>query len=207
MRGDNIELTRRRILGGIVTIGAGSAAVGAGTFAFFSDTEESTGNEVTAGTLDLESVSNGAIDVSGVAPDESIPESGTTTISTTYDGTIGSVEVDFDTSIDEPGDEGTEPGEFGGDQSASAFAGQLNVDTANLTKDGSTHADLTSTQGVSTAADLAGLSVDDAFGSVSSGTSVGLELAFTLDSGTGNDFQADGVSIKATFTANQPNAN
>jgi spore coat-associated protein N len=47
------ELTRRRILGGIGTIGAASAAAGAGTMAYFSDTEQSTGNTVSAGTLDL----------------------------------------------------------------------------------------------------------------------------------------------------------
>ena len=49
-----IELTRRRILGGLVTIGAGSAAAGAGTFALFSDTEDDTGNNLSAGTVDLE---------------------------------------------------------------------------------------------------------------------------------------------------------
>ncbi|WP_136689928.1 TasA family protein [Halorhabdus amylolytica] len=49
-----IELTRRRVLGGLITVGAASAAAGAGTFALFSDTETSSGNEVTAGTLDLQ---------------------------------------------------------------------------------------------------------------------------------------------------------
>jgi len=65
-----IELTRRRILGGLVTIGAGSAAAGAGTFALFSDTETSNGNELSAGTLNLQAGSSNTLSFSGsnIAP-------------------------------------------------------------------------------------------------------------------------------------------
>jgi len=202
---DKIELNRRRVLGGLVTIGAAGAAAGAGTFAFFSDSESSSGNEVTAGTLDLSTPTDGAISVTNAAPGDSIPSSGTTTITTTYDGTIDPIEVDFSVTNTEPASEGTEPSNST-DQSASAFAQQLTVDTANLTKNGSQHADLTSTQSVSTADDLNGLSIDDAFGSVTPSDTVGLELAFTFDSGAGNDYQADGVSIAATFDGQQPSA-
>ncbi|WP_435552052.1 TasA family protein [Natrinema sp. CGMCC1.2065] len=67
------DLSRRKVLGSIGLIGAGSAAAGAGTMAYFSDTEESTGNTVTAGTLDLtvnghNDISGSYLDVSGVAP-------------------------------------------------------------------------------------------------------------------------------------------
>ena len=47
-----IELTRRRALAGLATIGVGSAAAGAGTFAAFSDSESTTGG-FSAGTLTL----------------------------------------------------------------------------------------------------------------------------------------------------------
>jgi predicted ribosomally synthesized peptide with SipW-like signal peptide len=47
------DLTRRKVLGGLATVGAASAAAGAGTFALFSDTESSTDNVIQAGTLDL----------------------------------------------------------------------------------------------------------------------------------------------------------
>ncbi len=53
MNGKDIELTRRRVLGGLVTVGGASAAAGAGTFAFFSDTEDSTGNTIEAASLNL----------------------------------------------------------------------------------------------------------------------------------------------------------
>lgn len=42
-----------KILLSLLTIGVASAGVGYGTYAFFSDTESSTGNVFTAGTLDL----------------------------------------------------------------------------------------------------------------------------------------------------------
>lgn len=50
---EGIRLTRRRLLGGVATVGAASAAAGAGTGALLVDSEESTGNSVSAGTLDL----------------------------------------------------------------------------------------------------------------------------------------------------------
>jgi predicted ribosomally synthesized peptide with SipW-like signal peptide len=69
------ELTRRRALGGLATIGAASAVAGAGTMAAFSDTEESENNGVSAGTLNLEPTgsSDGSsfnISASDLAPGE-----------------------------------------------------------------------------------------------------------------------------------------
>ncbi|MFB6074702.1 MAG: TasA family protein [Haloarculaceae archaeon] len=202
----NIKLTRRRVLGGLVTVGAASAAAGAGTMAYFSDTESSSGNTITAGTLDLTSPADGVIDVTNAVPGDSIPASGTTTIQATYDSasTIDPAEIDLGTSISEPGGEPTEPSNST-NQTASAFAQQLNVDTANVTVNGSGVNDLTSTQSVSTAADLDGLALD-AVANVSPGDTVGLELEFTFDSNAGNDYQADGVAIDVSFTAQQPSA-
>lgn len=51
-------LTRRRALAGVAGIGLASAGAGAGTLAYFSDSEQSTGNAIEAGTMEL-SVSNG----------------------------------------------------------------------------------------------------------------------------------------------------
>jgi len=47
------ELTRRTLLGGVAATGAVGAGVGGGTMALFSDTDGSTGNSISAGTLDL----------------------------------------------------------------------------------------------------------------------------------------------------------
>lgn len=51
---DNFKLTRRKILGAVGAAGATGALGGAGTMALFSDEENSTGNAITAGKLDLE---------------------------------------------------------------------------------------------------------------------------------------------------------
>jgi predicted ribosomally synthesized peptide with SipW-like signal peptide len=48
-----LELTRRRVLAGIGTIGVASAAAGLGTSAYLNDTESFTDNTLTAGTLDM----------------------------------------------------------------------------------------------------------------------------------------------------------
>jgi len=81
-----IELTRRRILGGLVTIGAGSAAAGAGTFALFSDRETSNGNTLSAGTLDLQAGSSNTLSFS--ASDIAPTETGTADTDLEKSGTI-----------------------------------------------------------------------------------------------------------------------
>ncbi|WP_235728451.1 TasA family protein, partial [Halosimplex carlsbadense] len=67
-----IELNRRRVLGGIVTIGGAAAAAGAGTFAAFSDTESSNDNSVSAGTLDL-TVDGGSTPVTVLSVSDAVP--------------------------------------------------------------------------------------------------------------------------------------
>jgi predicted ribosomally synthesized peptide with SipW-like signal peptide len=47
------DLSRRKLLGSVATIGAAGAIGGAGTMAFFSDEEEFANNQLTAGELDL----------------------------------------------------------------------------------------------------------------------------------------------------------
>ena len=52
--GSNLyNLSRRKVLAGMGAVGLASAGAGLGTSALFSDTEEFTGNSVTAGTLDM----------------------------------------------------------------------------------------------------------------------------------------------------------
>jgi predicted ribosomally synthesized peptide with SipW-like signal peptide len=53
MTDDRIELTRRKILGGMGAVGLAGAGAGLGTSAFFSDQETFTNNRLVAGSLDL----------------------------------------------------------------------------------------------------------------------------------------------------------
>lgn len=54
MADDNFKFTRRKVLGAVGAAGIGGAFSGAGTMALFSDEENTTGNAVTAGKLDLQ---------------------------------------------------------------------------------------------------------------------------------------------------------
>lgn len=110
----NIRLTRRRLLGGILAVGGASAATGAGTIAYFSDTETSTGNSISAGTLNL--TLNGDdqtvtfLDATNVSPGQNSNGSGSVTLGNT--GTLsGDVEIEL-TAIrsNENGYYGTENG-------------------------------------------------------------------------------------------------
>jgi predicted ribosomally synthesized peptide with SipW-like signal peptide len=53
MSNKKLELTRRRVLGGLGTIGVAGAAAGLGTSAYLNDTESFEDNTITAGTLDM----------------------------------------------------------------------------------------------------------------------------------------------------------
>src|SRR6056297_3451357 len=50
---DDFELTRRKALAALGSIGVASAGAGLGTSAYFSDQETFENNQLTAGTLDL----------------------------------------------------------------------------------------------------------------------------------------------------------
>jgi predicted ribosomally synthesized peptide with SipW-like signal peptide len=53
IKDNRLNVTRRKALAGLGTIGAASAGAGLGTSAFFSDTEEFQNNQLTAGELDM----------------------------------------------------------------------------------------------------------------------------------------------------------
>lgn len=136
----NIELTRRKVLGGLASIGAASAAAGAGTMAYFSDSETSSGNTVSAGTVDLDSASQESVVVNSAPGD-----SASGTVSATYNGSISPVEVDISAALSEPSESLSEPTDDdidggGGDStansaaelSASEFARYVKVTSATL---------------------------------------------------------------------------
>lgn len=80
------RLTRRKAIGSFATIGVAAGAAGAGTWAYFSDTEESTGNTIQAGTLDLEVGTTNAL---GISVSDAVPgQSGGATANVANAGTI-----------------------------------------------------------------------------------------------------------------------
>lgn len=94
-----IELTRRKVLGSAAVVGAASAGAGAGTFAYFSDTENTNNNTITAGQVSIGSVTGADFSVSDFAPGQT--ESQSITVSE-ESGNLADSEVEFDISITVP---------------------------------------------------------------------------------------------------------
>lgn len=101
-----VELTRRRLLGGIAVTGVATASAGAGTWAYFEDTESSAGNTIDAGTLDL-TVSDddegfgdgvsGTWTVSNAVPGDSVMAD----LTLRNEGSVSADHVEIDFAVDE----------------------------------------------------------------------------------------------------------
>lgn len=195
MTDDKSMLTRRRVLGGMATIGA-AGAVGAGTWASFSDTESATGNSVTAGTLDL-TVNGGNIPqgasftASNVAPGYSTSQ----TLELMNAGNIaGVLKADFH-NLSESGGLNPEPEQKaeGGPGNSADLADNLEI---KVTGDYGSLGPYTLTQVVNNTP----YELDNNMTGGESGTGT---IELSLPSGVGNEIQGDSVSFDLTFTLNQ----
>lgn len=135
MSDKKLELSRRRVLGGLALTGAAAAGTGAGTFAYFSDTEESSGNTVSAGTLDLtpDGATGFSFGLSSLAPGES---AGSPSVDLENSGSIDGDHLEFAAEITGDGGEPSEPNDadLANEVSNEAFAKQVFVE--NFTYDG-----------------------------------------------------------------------
>lgn len=206
-----IELNRRRILGGIVTIGAAAAAAGAGTFAAFSDTENSNGNTVQAGTLDLGSPTSSGFGLTGLAPGDTV--SGTVTSTYSSSSSINPIDVTASLSLSE-NDASSTPTDYTTNLTDNEFAQLIEVTTAELgDSNGNVYDILNNTSGSTTGPggnkytsldDVVAHSIPSgALSNVTPGDDVTLDIGGTFVSTAGNDAQGDGIDLGVTFTANQ----
>lgn len=209
------KLTRRRILGSIVTIGAGSVAAGAGTMAFFSDEKTSKNNTVKAGTLTL-NLDNGdeqgskTVNVTNAKPGDSGSGASQVTNSGTIDGfldlevaNVRNQENGRNQSEQEAGDGSTDQGELGDN---------LNV-TIGFDGDDEKLTDNRPAGGVDTENDEAvgpdGVTINEAEGSydlnfpLNSGQSANLVIEWEIPGSTGNEIQSDQVLFDVVVTLSQ----
>jgi predicted ribosomally synthesized peptide with SipW-like signal peptide len=200
MSDKKIELNRRRVLGGIVTVGAAAAAAGAGTFAAFSDTEESTGNTIQAGTLDLGGATASGFGLTNMAPGDTTSVS----ITSTYSGSIGAtIAVDSVTLNDSDGTPNDTP------ISATDFAKYLKVTAATLSVGGDSTNILSglsdgNSNGRVDLADLASNAPYTATATASDSDNVDFSVTLEfVDESNQNDAQADGVDVDVTLGADQ----
>jgi len=189
----------KKILGLTVAFMLLIGMAGIGTWAYFSDVETSTGNVLTAGTLDLKTD-----DVDGVsqtllatnmAPGDSV---GPEIITLKNTGSVAASSLDLAFSYVES-DGGTNPINRNANDTAamlevtalnyggSSILGSISDGNSNLYKD---IEDLKN-------ADLSGQS------GIGASATKDFEIAVVLRAETGNDFQADGITVTMTFTLNQ----
>lgn len=187
---DKIELNRRRVLGGIATVGAASAAVGAGTFAYFTDSVESQDNTIETGTISLGDVSQSEVTIGPLVPEESTGEQ---TFSATYEGTVENPTLDWGIEVANDSDYGE-----------GTMAENLSVDTAQLSVGGTP---VSNPSGDS----LDGLTGvyndvhDPSDTSLTNDQNVALDLNLTLDN-VDNDYQGVTLDFAIAFKARQADA-
>ncbi|GGM67141.1 putative ribosomally synthesized peptide with SipW-like signal peptide [Halarchaeum rubridurum] len=127
MSDEKINLSRRKVLGGLVTLGAAGAASGAGTFALFSDQESSTNNTVQSGTLDLtDPTTTMDASVTALAPGKST--SGSVTLTNGGSLTADHLEIGVASISNSDGDTSKPDGSGSSDKSASDVVDHLYVD-------------------------------------------------------------------------------
>lgn len=185
MSNRKIELNRRRALAGLCGIGVASVGAGAGTMALFSDSEQSTANQVTAGTLDLDidgaDTATTTVEATNIAPGYTGSDSSTVANAGSIDGfldvEVGSVsgttemkeQLQIRVLLDDDGDTTTT-----GDQSV-----VVNDYATSIAADRNTNHELMT------------------------GESSNLVVEWTLDGDADNDVQGDSVSFDITVKLDQ----
>nr|WP_272913196.1 TasA family protein [Halapricum salinum] len=195
-----IELNRRRVLGGMATLGVAAAAAGAGTYAAFTDSESSENNQVSAGTLDLTfGGSDGpveAVSISNAVPGDS--DTGTLTLSN--DGSVnGTLDIGV-AGVTSSGGANPDPE----DQTASEDTGAALEEAVDLTitlqpGSGSTTVYDGTVANLSTGSLQSGIPLD-------SSTSKDIEIQYTVNPKSGqadNDIQGDTLTVNFDFTLTQ----
>lgn len=195
-----------KILLSLLTIGLASAGLGYGTFAFFSDTEQSTNNIFTAGDLDLTLDGLNGVSATIVGTNFAPGDSTSGSVLLRNEGSIftgdaegHTVDLDFKANVTVTDDEGNPQDAEDGGISAVPFSQYLVITT--LTYDG---ADLladiadSDADGRITLADLEAHGVfSDLADPLAAGKS--LDIAVMFDTTGGNDLKRDLVNVEFTF--------
>jgi predicted ribosomally synthesized peptide with SipW-like signal peptide len=189
----------KRILGLAIAFMLLIGMSGIGTWAYFSDVETSTGNVLTAGTLDLKTD-----DVDGVsqtlfatnmAPGDTV---GSANITLKNSGSIAGSTLDLAFSYIES-DGSPNPVNMNADDTAAK------IEVTALNYGGPSLLGSVSDNNTNGYLDIFDLMKEDLSGLSGIGPSASkdFEIAVFLRTETGNDYQADGITMTMTFTLNQ----
>lgn len=204
-----IRLSRRRLLGSVLTVGAAGAATGAGTAAYFTDSETSTGNDVVSGTLDL-TLDGGNTTVTFLAATGIVPgDSGQETLAVANAGSLpGYVDVsvaaltNYENGL--VGNENSSDGS-GGDpgQGNGELQDELEVVAYFQNGGGGNEVYLGSSAYETIATKLPAGTDFDVDHPLAGGASDTFVLEWRLPGSTGNEVQSDGVELELTFQLGQ----
>ena len=174
-------------------------SVGIASWAFFTDTEQSTNNVFTAGTLDLKTNDTDGVSQTlyavGMAPGDTI---GPATITLRNTGNLAGTTLDITFSYVESDGSPNLSNMSADDTAAMMEVITLNYDSVSLLSgvsdsNGNTYIDIEDLKN----ADLSGQS-----GLITS-ASKNFQIAVQFRSDAGNDHQADGINMTMTFVLNQ----
>jgi predicted ribosomally synthesized peptide with SipW-like signal peptide len=195
-----IELNRRRVLGGMATLGVAAAAAGAGTYAAFSDTEQSNDNQVSAGTLDLTfGGSDGPVEAVSIS--NAVPgDSNTGTLTLTNDGSVdGTLDISVADVSSSGGDNPEAEGQTSSEDTGAELEEAVDLTLTLETGSGSTSVYDDTVANLSTASLQSGISLN-------SGNSKDLEIRYEVNPKNGqndNHLQGDTLSVDFDFTLTQ----
>jgi len=188
--------------------------IGGGTFAYFSDTESSTNNILTAGTLDLNinggNIAVTTLSVSDVAPGDSGSDNSTLA---NVGSLLGELDISTSTVLNTPGEGGTEYEGGSGELGANAeLAMYIDVDQSTDWSDGDIG--LKSDNTTYTFATPLEYAIIDNYASKSWNATENMSasaedyfvMLWQVDTGVGNDIQGDSVSVNVTFVLEQTTA-
>ena len=207
-------MLNKKMLLSLLVIGVVAVTAGAGTWAAFSDEENSVSNSFTAGTLDLilsggeqngDSVINTFTTPNNWAPGQS---NGPTTLTITNAGTIDASTVKLTVDTENSGGVLTEPEEVAeGETADEAISDDITIIQLDYPTSGTsilTDVELAcgDEDGILTLTEL-GTLTDYDLGSLTGTDSADLVMTVLLDSDVGNEHQGDSTSITMTFLAEQ----
>ena len=189
----------KKVIGLTIAFLLAVGMVGIGTFAYFSDTENSTDNQLTVGTLDLKTDDADGVSqtlyATSMSPGDTV---GPSAIVLKNSGSINGSTLDIAFSYVES--DGS-PNEVNKD--ADDTAAMMEVTT--LSYGGSSLLGSVSDLNGNGYKDIEDLKNDDLTGlsGIDASATENFQIAVQLRSETGSDFQADGINMTMTFTLNQ----
>lgn len=206
-----LELTRRRALGSLLAIGAGTAAAGAGTFAAFSDTETSSSNTLTAGTLDLELTAGDSVSTPITFSNVKPGDTGYVAVGLENTGSVSGDVTNVALSITDEEDGTDSEFEDNGDEAVLADNVEVGVFFDGSVTAGTDTGSQPSSSGTNTVVDdgtvlssATGDQTPDSTVSLGENGSTTLVVNWEVPTTAGNDIQGDSVTFDITVDLTQP---